>query len=285
MAPVLPLKKQASRTHPANIDEAVDDVIVRSIVRSTSGPAFLWTDANTTSITIGGGTSQTSIDIGKSGQTTALNGGMSVVELADFDAGITIADSQAVTGDGSLSVIATGGTNDLTLGARSTTITLNETGNTSLSGFTSTSIVGALNELKSESGVVAVTLTNNSGVAIPEGGVVHHTAVGGEISAAVATADNMQSIPIGFAEQAISNTTSGSIIVAGLATVRLTTGLVVIPGIEVLLSLTSGECTVDVSGFTPGNVIQSVGVITDDSSYFGSQTVEMIIKWGPRIVV
>jgi len=51
---------------------------------------------------------------------------------------------------------AAGATSDLTLGGRGTTVTLNELGHTSLVGFTATSIIGALNELKT--GVGAVTL-------------------------------------------------------------------------------------------------------------------------------
>ena len=47
---------------------------------------------------------------------------------------------------------------DLTLGARAATITLNEAGDTTLSGFTATSIIGALNELKTaESDVINFT--------------------------------------------------------------------------------------------------------------------------------
>jgi hypothetical protein len=45
-----------------------------------------------------------------------------------------------------------GATADLTLGARAATITLNETGQTTLTGFTATSLVGALNELKAAGG-------------------------------------------------------------------------------------------------------------------------------------
>lgn len=46
-------------------------------------------------------------------------------------------------------VIANGATSDLTLTARGSSIAINESGNTSLAGFSNTSVVGALNELKS----------------------------------------------------------------------------------------------------------------------------------------
>jgi len=51
--------------------------------------------------------------------------------------------------DRNANIIADGSSQDLTLGARSATITLNESGETSLDGgFTASSIIGALNELK-----------------------------------------------------------------------------------------------------------------------------------------
>ena len=56
------------------------------------------------------------------------------------------------TTSSALGVTATGAASDLTLGARSGTITLNEAGATTLSGFTATSIIGALNELAAGSG-------------------------------------------------------------------------------------------------------------------------------------
>jgi hypothetical protein len=54
---------------------------------------------------------------------------------------------------------------DLTFGARGTVaaITLNEAGNVTLSGFTATSIIGALNELKSSGGAAAVISTTIPG--------------------------------------------------------------------------------------------------------------------------
>jgi len=55
-----------------------------------------------------------------------------------------------------LTSIYAGANADLIFGARSGTVTLNELGHTSLVGFTATSIIGALNELKT--GVGAVTL-------------------------------------------------------------------------------------------------------------------------------
>jgi len=64
--------------------------------------------------------------------------------------------SGVVNASTTFSLTAAGATSDLTLGGRGTTVTLNELGHTSLVGFTATSIIGALNELKT--GVGAVTL-------------------------------------------------------------------------------------------------------------------------------
>jgi len=60
---------------------------------------------------------------------------------------------------------------DLTFGARGTVaaITLNEAGNVTLSGFTATSIIGALNELKSSGGAAAVISTTiPGGASVPD---------------------------------------------------------------------------------------------------------------------
>jgi len=64
-----------------------------------------------------------------------------------------------------------GATADLTLGARGATITLNETGETTLDAtFTATSIVGALNELKADNSAVVATFVSDA--AITAGDVV-----------------------------------------------------------------------------------------------------------------
>jgi hypothetical protein len=86
-------------------------------------------------------------------------------------------DSPSITLDstGAISIVAATAsdftvscaTSDLTLGARATTITLNDSSNTSLSGFSASSIIGALNELKTSTGA-GVTGSFNciSGIAV-----------------------------------------------------------------------------------------------------------------------
>lgn len=248
---------------------------------------------NTGAMAIGNGNT-TTVTMSRTGQTTAVAGILTVAEaatftsVADFDAGITLAASQAVTGNAAMSVIATGGTSDLTLGGRGATITLNQSGDTTLAGFTATSIVGALNELKSGSGSsseVLVSLTNNTGSTITEGSVVYHTATDGEIADSIATSDNAASRPIGFAKADILDTAAGNVVTNGLATCQLVTGLTTAAGDEVFLSLTAGQATTDISAFAAGNVVQSIGFISDDSTYGASQRVELVLRWGSRTVL
>lgn len=54
--------------------------------------------------------------------------------------------------------VAAGATADLNLGARGASIPVNESGNTTLSGYTATSFVGALNEVKAEVSAIAPTM-------------------------------------------------------------------------------------------------------------------------------
>jgi len=248
---------------------------------------------NTGVLTIGNGNT-TTVELSQAGQTTSVNGVLTVDQtstftgVSDFDAGITLAANQAVTGDAAMSVSATGGTSDLTLGARGSTITLNESGSTSLVGFTATSIIGALNELQGSAGAsneVVVSLTNNTGSTITEGSVVYHTSVDGEVADAIATSDNASSRPIGFASADILDTATGSVVTMGLATIQLVAGLTTTPGDELFLSLTAGQATNDVSAFSSGNVVHSIGYISDDTAYAGTNRVEAIVQWGGRIVL
>ncbi len=68
------------------------------------------------------------------------------MEVEDFD--IVSNGSFTFTSPKSASLTVTAAGEDLTLGGRATTITLNESGDTSLSGFTAISLVGGMNELK-----------------------------------------------------------------------------------------------------------------------------------------
>lgn len=116
---------------------------VSAIERLTSGAASAWTDANTTTITVGGGANQTTLTLGKSGQATNILGTSSHAGAADFDAGITVAASQAITGDGALTVTS-GGSANLALNSSSATITTNATALTAAAALTITATSAAL---------------------------------------------------------------------------------------------------------------------------------------------
>lgn len=117
---------------------------------------------------------------------------ITAAEDVDIDAGNNItldtaSISLAATDASNFTV--TGLTNDLTLGARDATITLNESGDTTLSGYTATSIIGALNEVKGEV-VTAGTGLTKSGTDIrvgdgSTGDINGINRAAGDISAAV----------------------------------------------------------------------------------------------------
>ena len=130
MADVLAVAQVAGRSYGQKADES-DRLTHAGIVRTASGTADVYTDNNVTSVSIGGGS-------GLTGSTAvSINGGSG----------------------GGVSVTA-GASQDITFDARgmSTSITLNQTGNTDLnSAFVSagvTSIVAALNSI--QDGTVSV---------------------------------------------------------------------------------------------------------------------------------
>ncbi|MHA2064168.1 MAG: hypothetical protein ACXABY_07285, partial [Candidatus Thorarchaeota archaeon] len=79
MAIVYPLKRQTNRAHNVRVSETADSVIMSNVVSTAAGGAVnLWADAFTTAMVIGGGALQTSIQIGKTGQTVTLPGNLTV---------------------------------------------------------------------------------------------------------------------------------------------------------------------------------------------------------------
>jgi len=98
------LRKQITgKPYSETLAEA-DSAVVASLERATSGVAALWTDDQTTAISVGGGSSVTTV------------------------------------------TLAAGSGSDMTLAARGSSVTLNESGQTSLA-TTAQSLVGAINEL------------------------------------------------------------------------------------------------------------------------------------------
>jgi hypothetical protein len=125
----------------------------------------------------------------------------------------------SIDGATASNITVSGGTADLTLGARAATITLNESGDTTLDGgFTATSIVGALNELLAGGGDAQNTaVTVLAGEAIAAGAPVSLLNTGGVAEAFEGDAnsgDNRENA-FGLAQAAIADTNTGKVVVAG----------------------------------------------------------------------
>lgn len=131
-----------------------------------------------------------------------------------------------VAGAGSISLDAaaasnftvSGATADLTLGARGTTITLNETGDTALDGdFTATSIIGALNELlggSSSQTVVAGTSAEALATGAPAAFTTSNTVQEGD-----ANSGDAREQAIGLVLNGVGSAAACEILVAGEMTV------------------------------------------------------------------
>lgn len=187
-------------------------------------------------------------------------------------------------------VTVSGATADLTLGARGATVTLNESGDTALSGFTATSLVGALNELKSGGGGASYTqtFTNNTGSALLEGEIVAPHTTAGEVVLADASADNNLSLVVGFVGSGgIANTASGDVytLLGQKVTARFDGSLTLAVGDRVYLSETAGRIT-NVAPSSANTVAQLVGWITSTLSYNGTSNLlaQIFFTAGPRLV-
>jgi len=203
--------------------------------------------------------------------------------------GLTIDTTAGFSIDGATAsnVTVSGATSDLTFGARGATITLNQVGDTTLTGFTATSIVGALNEL-ANSGVTTLfaTYTNGNGATITEGQAVYISAAN-TVDLATATADAAAARVIGFVDPiaGIAAAASGDIGTAGVETVKLVGSLTLSVGDELFLSTTAGSCT-NVAPATTGNVIQTIGYLKDTLTYDGGADllVQAQLVNGPKAI-
>lgn len=186
----------------------------------------------------------------------------------------------AITADAALTVTATaaaltlaaGASSDLTLTARGASTTLNQSGQTALSGFTATSIIGALNELKasgSAAPAVRNTYTNNTGGDLDQGTLVRMTTTASEIDKATASTDAAAANYIGVTAASILDTASGSVVTEGVASVAFVSGLTLNVGDEVFMSATSGLAT-NAAPSSSGNVVLSLGFVKDASAYTGT---------------
>jgi hypothetical protein len=207
-----------------------------------------------------------------------LNAGTGGVTIDAVGAGAAI----SLDAVGASNFTVSGATADLTLGARAATITLNEAGNTTLVSFTATSIIGALNELKSTPSGTTFT----AAVALSLGQATYISATN-SVDKATGTADNALARVIGLAQAAIGAAATGKIVTEGAATGLFVAGLTLAAGDEIFLSLTAGSLTNDVSAFVAGNVIQSVGYLKDPLTYngIGDLLAQVQLVRGPRLVL
>lgn len=225
--------------------------------------------ANTTGVSIVGGSATGTVTIGNSAA-----GAITI----DSSAGISV-DAAAAS-----NFTVSGATADLTLGARGATITLNQSGSTTLSGFTATSIVGALNELKTggaSAGQVELTYTD-SGSGLAAGAAVYISG-NGVITAADATADAAAANFVGVTEASISASGTGQVIVDG-APLMDAVDATYTAGQEIFLSTTAGKIT-NVAPSSSGNVVLSIGFVHTGATISGGGTVKVQMVRGSKLVV
>jgi hypothetical protein len=81
----------------------------------------------------------------------------------DADTDVTVDAGAGVSIDAATAsnLTVSGATADLTLGARAATVTLNQSGDTALSGFTATSLIGALNELQTDKAAAEIMIVED----------------------------------------------------------------------------------------------------------------------------
>jgi hypothetical protein len=200
------------------------------------------------------------------------------MECQVLGGGYTLNSQGTIDIDGGVGVDITAGT-DLTLGARSATIALNQSGDTALSGFTATSIVGALNELKGSIGDVGVwsetadeTITQYAVVSADDGATSGTIVEANKDSAG-------QNFVIGVAQAAGTAGNPLNIKSSGKSTVLTSDVGAWTVGQEVYMSDTDGEVT----GTAPtSGVSQRVGYSLDTGT--GSSR-SAVISLGEPVVL
>ena len=268
------------------------------VLDAGTGAINVGTNAIAHTITLGNSTGATSVVLDSG--TGAINVGTNAVAHTIAVGNTTGATAVTIdAGSGGISLdtavasnfTVSGASADLTLGARGSTITLNQSGEASLQNFTATSIIGALNELKDGASALHNTYTNNSGVTtIDEGMPVYIVTTDNKVSPAHATTDAVTANAVGFAEGSIAASGSGFIVTEGVATVRLRDAsegeLTPAAGSEVFLSTTTGKCSTAAPA-TSGNVVLSIGFVKDASAYVTvtNPLVEVQLVRGSKSVV
>jgi hypothetical protein len=187
---------------------------------------------------------------------------------------LTATGAQTIQATSATLALRATGANDITLLARGTTTPFSDATDSALSGFTATSIIGALNELKSTGATsaqrVANTYTNNTGGILVQGTGVYITTTASNIAKATAATDVAAAQLIGVVFADISNTASGSVTSEGVQSLAFVASLTLAVGDEVFLSAaTPGQFT-NVAPSASGNVVLSVGFVKVASTYAGA---------------
>jgi len=247
----------ANGTGAINLD--ADDTVALNVL--ASGTVSIGTDAVAQTVTIG------------SASATAVT----------LDAATFSLDASAAS-----NVTVSGASADLTLGGRGATITLNESGDTTLSGFTNTSVVGALNELKAEiasSSTVVFAMTAQA--AVNEGSLLYQTTTASNVNKADATTGTAQAADafIGVAEGSAGAAASVNVVISGPATVEVDAATYA-AGDEIFMSAATAGRATNVAPSTAGNMIQSVGwAISDVGVKTAGQTIEVMLVNGSKSIV
>jgi len=197
-----------------------------------------------------------------------INGNANSVDVDGIDIALDATSASNFTVSGAAA--------DLTLGARAATITLNEAGDTSLSGFTATSIIGGLNELKGEITDVGVW-SDTADEAITQYDIVSAddgSATGKIVKANKDTAN--QNFVVGVAQTGVAGGASVSIKSSGKSTVLTSDVGAWTVGQVVYMSGTDGEVT---STAPTSGESQRVGYSLDTGS--GSSRTIVIVLGEP----
>lgn len=219
--------------------------------------------------------------IGSTGTSGGTAGGVAIYAGSGVTA--PISGQVTITGTTSVEVTADGAFTDLTFEARSAPITLNESGQESLSGFfTATSIVGALNELAgggtAASEVVQTgfdTTTNSLG----NGDLGYLTTTANRVQKAIATSVAAATV-IGANEGvAGSMTTHGTI---GAQNVE--SGITVTAGDRLFVSATEAGTVTNVAPTTAGQVVAQVGVARAGNGGAGNDVSMLLLVATPILL-
>lgn len=225
--------------------------------------------SHTATCNLGAGVNNTSISIG----TGATSGGARTISIGNAGASSALSIN-----------ISANSSSDITLYSRGGSITVSEVGHTSLTGFTNTSIIGALNELKATGAVT----TNVRWKADVDSGTVSLNEIVGATRAAstgqVALSDANGAVKNVVGVSVSSGTvTAGNeveIASAGQATVKTSDSGAWTMSEPIYMSGIAGEVTNDVTGLVAGDIVQQVGFAIDTST---GTTRNIVLSLGPVV--